>query len=224
MRRVVEEIRRDRPSLALLFIAPIILTGLVTFILREGQTPVVHAVIVGAAPAEAPLVSALEAGLRSAGATVTEAPDEATARGSIADGSATVAIVLPADLLSPGSRTITLVTDGLDPSGEAAQLGAVQKALLATLDIGRRRGAPDHPAHDRLRHPIDRPDHELRAGHRGLLRLLLRLHPHRRQLPARAHGRDARAADGHAGQPRRDRRRLHPGLRPVRRRSRSRCS
>ena len=54
VRRVVEEIRRDRPSLALLFIAPIILTGLVTFILREGQTPVVHAVIVGAAPAEAP--------------------------------------------------------------------------------------------------------------------------------------------------------------------------
>jgi ABC-2 type transport system permease protein len=133
VRRVVEEIRRDRPSLALLFIAPIILTGLVTFILREGQTPVVHAVIVGAAPAEAPLVGALEASLRGAGATVTAAPDEATARAAIADGSATVAIVLPADLLSPAGRTITLVTNGLDPAGEAAQLGAVQKALLGTV-------------------------------------------------------------------------------------------
>ena len=35
-RRVVQEIRRDRPSLALLFIAPILMTGLLTFILREG--------------------------------------------------------------------------------------------------------------------------------------------------------------------------------------------
>ena len=38
--RVIQEIRRDRPSLALLFVAPIVITGLVTFIVREGQTPV----------------------------------------------------------------------------------------------------------------------------------------------------------------------------------------
>ena len=133
VRRVVEEIRRDRPSLALLFIAPIILTGLVTFILREGSTPVVHAVIVGTAPAEAPIVDALEASLRGAGATVAQAPDEATARASIADGSATVAIVLPAGPLSASSRTITVVTNGLDPSGDATQLAAVQKALLGAV-------------------------------------------------------------------------------------------
>ena len=133
VRRVVEEIRRDRPSLALLFIAPIILTGLVTFILREGQTPVVHAVVVGAAPAEAPIVGALEASLRNAGATVTEAPDEATARGSIADGSATVAIVLPASPSASGPPAITLITNGLDPSSDATQLAAVQKALLGAL-------------------------------------------------------------------------------------------
>ena len=48
-RRVVQEIRRDRPSLALLFIAPLLVTGLVTFILREGQTPTVDAVVVNEA-------------------------------------------------------------------------------------------------------------------------------------------------------------------------------
>jgi len=133
VRRVVEEIRRDRPSLALLFIAPIILTGLVTFILRDGSAPVVHAVIVGAAGAPTPLVGEIEGGLRDGGATVTEAPDETTARASIADGTASVAIVLPTDLLASGSRTITLITDGLDPSGEAAQLAVVQKGLLAAL-------------------------------------------------------------------------------------------
>ena len=39
VRRVVAEVRRDRPSLGLLFIAPIIITGLLTYILREGETP-----------------------------------------------------------------------------------------------------------------------------------------------------------------------------------------
>ena len=48
-RRVVEEIRRDRPSIALLFIAPLIITGLVTFILREGERPTIEAVIVNQA-------------------------------------------------------------------------------------------------------------------------------------------------------------------------------
>jgi hypothetical protein len=50
-RRVVQEIRRDRPSLGLLFIAPILVTGLVTFILREGEAPMVDAVVVNEAGA-----------------------------------------------------------------------------------------------------------------------------------------------------------------------------
>ncbi len=44
VRRVTAEIRRDRPSLGLLFIAPIIITGLLTYILREGDTPDVSVV------------------------------------------------------------------------------------------------------------------------------------------------------------------------------------
>ena len=132
-RRVVEEVRRDRPSLALLFIAPILLTGLVTFILRDGQAPVVHAVVVNAGGVPAPVVAALEDGLRSQGATVTDVADEATARASIVDGTASVAIVLPGSTTSSGARSITLITDGLDPSGEAAQLGAIQKDLVGAL-------------------------------------------------------------------------------------------
>jgi ABC-2 type transport system permease protein len=37
-RRLVQETRRDRRSVALLFIVPTIVTGLVTFVIREGQT------------------------------------------------------------------------------------------------------------------------------------------------------------------------------------------
>ena len=66
-RRVVAEIRRDRPSLALLFIAPILITGLVTFILRDSQAPQVTAVVVNTAGARGQLVGtalgvALQAG------------------------------------------------------------------------------------------------------------------------------------------------------------------
>jgi ABC-2 type transport system permease protein len=131
-RRVVQEIRRDRPSLGLLFIAPILVTGLVTFILREGQTPAVDAVIVNQAGAPGTIVaSKLGDALRGLGATVTEAADEAAARAAVEDGSRSVAIVLPSGLVGSASPTIRVITNGLDPSGEANQLGALQKALLS---------------------------------------------------------------------------------------------
>ncbi len=131
-RRVVQEIRRDRPSLGLLFIAPILVTGLVTFILREGQTPAVDAVIVNQAGAPGTIVAGkLGDALRGLSATVTEAADETAARAAVEDGSRSVAIVLPAGLVGSGSPTIRVITNGLDPSGEANQLGAIQKALLS---------------------------------------------------------------------------------------------
>lgn len=46
VRRVMAEIRRDRPSLALLFVAPLLITGLVTFIVRGSQVPDVTAAVV----------------------------------------------------------------------------------------------------------------------------------------------------------------------------------
>jgi ABC-2 type transport system permease protein len=129
-RRVVQEIRRDRPSLALLFIAPILVTGLVTFILREGQTPPVDAVIVNGAGA--PGIAAagvIKTALEADGGTARIVPDAATAEEQVRDGSAMLAITLPAGLGS-GGATITVLTDGLDPSGEASQVAALQRALI----------------------------------------------------------------------------------------------
>ncbi len=131
-RRVVSEIRRDRPSLALLFIAPIVITGLVTFILRESQAPQVTAVMVNLAGARGQLVgSALGAALRDSGATVSDVADEAAARAAIADTAASVGIVIGVDAASVSSLAITVITNGLDPSGEASQVAAVQRAVLA---------------------------------------------------------------------------------------------
>ncbi len=131
-RRVVSEIRRDRPSLALLFIAPIVITGLVTFILRESKAPQVTAVVVNLAGTRGQLVgSALGAALQESGATVSDVADEAAARAAIADAAASVGIVIGVDAASGSSLAVTVITNGLDPAGEASQVAVVQRALLA---------------------------------------------------------------------------------------------
>ena len=131
-RRVAAEIRRDRPSLALLFIAPILITGLVTFILRDSQAPQVTAVIVNTAGVRGQLVgTALGAALQHGGVTVGDVADEAAARAAIADSGATVGIVIGADGASGSPLTFTVITNGLDPAGEASQVATVQRAALS---------------------------------------------------------------------------------------------
>jgi ABC-2 type transport system permease protein len=133
-RRLVNEIRRDRPSLALLFVAPVLVTGLVTFILREGQAPTVDAVVVNdAGPPGEIVTDALRTTLAEAGGTVVVVPDPVAAEALVEDGSATVGITLPAGLGSGSAPIITILTDGLDPSGEATQIAAVQRALVASV-------------------------------------------------------------------------------------------
>lgn len=130
-RRVVQEIRRDRPSIGLLFVAPVLLTGLLAFILREAEAPRIEAVIVSpAGPDGERVAAALGAALEDGGSTVERAPDEGTARGAVETGDATIAIVLPENLGSGAEPVVTVITNGLDPSGESTQLAEVQRSML----------------------------------------------------------------------------------------------
>ena len=133
-RRVVQEIRRDRPSLALLFIAPILMTGLLTFILREGETPAVNVAVVETGVPAASFIQNLKLSLAADGGTVTQVPDEAAARAAVADGTASLGIIPPAGQAVGG--TITLITNGLDPFAEATQVGIVSKALAGVMTAG----------------------------------------------------------------------------------------
>ncbi|MFN8521049.1 MAG: ABC transporter permease [Chloroflexota bacterium] len=131
-RRVALEVIRDRPSLALLFVAPVVITGLLTFVIREGSTPRVDLVVANEAGIPGSLVlGSLETSLASAGGSARTVTDEQAARAAIEDGSASVALVLPADLASGGG--VTVVTKGLDPVGEGTQLGVVQRALTTAM-------------------------------------------------------------------------------------------
>jgi ABC-2 type transport system permease protein len=137
-RRVVQELRRDRPSLALLFIAPILVTGLLTFILREGETPTVDAALINEAGIPgAAIEEALRDALEEDGGSLQEVANEAAARDAIRNDRASVAVVLPSQLTagSPtaGSATVTVITNGLDLSGDENQLAALQQALLSSV-------------------------------------------------------------------------------------------
>ena len=148
-RRVTEEIRRDRPSIALLFIAPLIITGLVTFILREGETPTIDG---GDRQPGRPAWDGR--GRRARGgasasqdATVTEARRRGgrpvADRGRLGVGRDRPPGRAPDDRASP---TITVITNGLDPAGEAIQLAALQKALAGGGErrVGRSLPTIDH--------------------------------------------------------------------------------
>jgi ABC-2 type transport system permease protein len=130
VRRVTSEIRRDHPSLALLFVAPIIITGLVTFILRAGETPTPTVAIANelAGPMAAIVGDALTTALEADGITVHAADDEAAARASVESGQVTVALVLPADLAGGGA--ITFITLGVDPGAEGGQVAQVSQAVI----------------------------------------------------------------------------------------------
>ncbi len=132
-RRVSLEIVRDKPSLALLLVAPLVMSGLITFIIREGDSPRVDAVVVNEAGVSGAVVAArLGASIEASGGTFKVVPDEAVARTAIKDGDASIAVLLPADLTSGKAPTLTLMTDGLDPMGESTQVGELQRAIMAS--------------------------------------------------------------------------------------------
>ena len=134
MARVVLEIRRDRPSLALLFIAPLVVTGLLTFILRDASGPDVRIAVANEASGPAAVAGTrLVAALGSTGMTVAEATSADDARAAVRDGSATIAIILPANLAASHGAQITLVTKGLDPAADAAQVQAVTSAVVGGI-------------------------------------------------------------------------------------------
>jgi len=131
-RRVVQEIRRDHRSVALLLVVPVVMTGLIAFIVREGQSPAVGAVVVNpAGPPGLVVAAALGAALEADGGSATLVADEAAARAAIEDGSASVAVLLPAEIAPGVAMTVTILTNGLDPAGEATQVAAVGRAMLA---------------------------------------------------------------------------------------------
>jgi ABC-2 type transport system permease protein len=137
-RRLVQELRRDRRSMALLFVAPVVLTGLMAYVLRGQEPAPVSAVVVNeGGPPGGAIVGALERAMRTDGGTVVEAADRSAAEAALRDGTSSVAIIFPADFvtrLAQGTEpSLTVITPGLEQGADSQQLLALQRAIASAV-------------------------------------------------------------------------------------------
>ena len=143
-RRVTLEVVRDRPSLALLFIAPLVMSGLITFIIREGDTPTVDALVVNEAGIQGAVVAtSLGSSIEADGGSFEIVDSEEAARAAIEEGEASVAVILPAELTAGEAPMLTLMTNGLDPMGESTQVGQLQRSIIETTTAITGAAAPE---------------------------------------------------------------------------------
>jgi ABC-2 type transport system permease protein len=135
-RRVAQGFRRDERTLGLMFVAPLVITGLLGWVMRDQTDSVVDVVVVNEAGAIGDrIVAALTtaAGNPDNGIAVSTAAAETDADARIRDGSADLAIVIPSDILTTiasGQRpTLTVISAGIEPGAEAGNFGTLQSVM-----------------------------------------------------------------------------------------------
>lgn len=125
-RRIAQQFRRDRRSLALLIVAPLAVLALLGYVIRDQKPLDTRLGIVnlagppGAAAAAAVQVAANRQGI----AVVDVGTDEASARAAIRQDRADLVILLPPEFTSP-SPIVTVITLGEAPADDGARIQAV---------------------------------------------------------------------------------------------------
>jgi ABC-2 type transport system permease protein len=128
-RRIAEGFRRDHRSLALLILAPLLVTALLGWVLRGSVAGSVDIVVAGAPEAFVSAMSSAATGSDlGVDAHVVAANDGEAAREAVKAGNADVALIFGG---SGGGIALTLVTEGSDPTAEGGALGAVQQLIVA---------------------------------------------------------------------------------------------
>lgn len=135
-RRIGDGFRRDRPTLGLLFVVPIVITSLLGWVLDQQKAADTRALVVDldSGPAGARFAQAIGAAASAVGdLTVTGSPDEESARAALRDDSADVAIVIPStfsqDFLAGTAPSLAVVTQGTNPGEDAGHVAALQSAI-----------------------------------------------------------------------------------------------
>jgi len=130
-RRLLQGFRRDRRTLALLFVAPIIILGLLGYLMR-GST---SAPEVGVANQDSgPLGAIVADGLKSSSHIKTTEIDAADGDAKLKDGSLVAYIVLPADFsqqAQAGTVAPEVRLEGSQPGEDAPVIQALQQSMIA---------------------------------------------------------------------------------------------
>jgi ABC-2 type transport system permease protein len=135
-RRIVAQFRRDRRSLALLFVAPVAIIALLGWVLSSQSNTTAHVAVINesANPAGAVLATKIQNALDGQPGIALDrsVTDDSAARQALKDKKLDLVVVLPADF-SVQNRKFELLTLGLNPPGEASVIPAIQKALLGSM-------------------------------------------------------------------------------------------
>jgi ABC-2 type transport system permease protein len=131
-RRIADLFRRDHRSLALVFVAPIVIMALLGWVIRDQQPLTTTVAVVNLA---GPLG---EIGRDRIAAAATDAgyehrsdiQTEEAARQALADEEINLAIVLAVEAARP---TVLILTPGVSPGDDAARVGALRQVLAAAF-------------------------------------------------------------------------------------------
>ena len=148
-RRIFAQFRRDHRTLALLFVAPIVILSLLYFLLRGGGgQPSVGVVNLDAGP----LGSAVAQQLESSPAVKASALEQAAAEARLRDGRLAGYVVLPpsftSDALTRGVLRPEVHLEGSQPGQSQAVLQALSQSLVGALGALPVQGGPRPPRLD----------------------------------------------------------------------------
>jgi ABC-2 type transport system permease protein len=135
-RRLLQGFRRDRRTLALLFVAPLVILGLLGYLIRgSSSSPTVGIATADQGPLGAMFVSALERSSLITATTIQASDGDA----KLKDGSLVAYIVFPPDFSSraqAGTIAPEVHLEGSQPGTSAPVLQALQQALTSVAATG----------------------------------------------------------------------------------------
>lgn len=141
-RRILSQFRRDHRTVALLFVVPIAVTGLLAWIVTESQALPPRASTVVLSPLVADQVEAAFYAADADGSIeyVSMADSEDVARQLLLDDAIDVALVVPAaitaDILAGRRPTMTIITQGVDPTADASAVLSISRIVAGAIGSG----------------------------------------------------------------------------------------
>jgi ABC-2 type transport system permease protein len=127
-RRIAEFFRRDHRTLALVFVAPIVIMALLGWVIRDQKPPTSTVAVVNDAGALGEVArQRLSSSLTSAGFGFRDdiTTDDA-AHQAVQDGSIDIALIVSVDGATP---RVVILTQGLNPADDAARVGDLRTVL-----------------------------------------------------------------------------------------------
>jgi ABC-2 type transport system permease protein len=135
-RRIAEFFRRDHRTLALMFVAPIVIMALLGWVIRDQAPPTTRIAVVNLDGAQGEIVRGrLDSGAAAAGLEVhADITAEDAARQALRDSVIDVALIL--SFQDGFFLSLKIITPGINPPEDAGHVGDIQKVITDALGPG----------------------------------------------------------------------------------------